>query len=462
MGIVRRLFRRSFDQVDAYATAWEAANAAAMAAEGRLWVVLGDSAAQGVGASAHDRGWVGLVHQRLGSTWRVVNLSRSGARTREVVDAQWPRAQELEPDLVTAVVGGNDAVHTPLADWLRDAGDLVGALPPGLGRLDGGPGGLRAQDSAGERRRPASRPRRAGCWSPTCGRTPDRRTRGCTPTASTRTTGATGSGPTPSRRRSPPAASSAEAPGAHRALEVGPLLGDHPAQTGGWRASSRPPTSSARCAPGASAEDAAGGERLLDGRRPTAGSPGRSGGSRRRTAPVRRSGVRPQVGDRSPRARPARGRRRSPAESCARRPPGPPSRRPSPGGSAPTRSPASRSQSRAGVCTASLPPTTAVTRSGSSSWARGHCASTTSRVRAPDRDRLTTRHVSRAAGARARPSRGRAPRPRRPAPRCRRAPPTAAPRRPSLRRSPLPGRGVGVHLVEAAAEQRRTMPIRGP
>jgi lysophospholipase L1-like esterase len=102
-----------------------------MAAEGRLWVVLGDSAAQGVGASAHDRGWVGLVHQRLGSTWRVVNLSRSGARTREVVDAQWPRAQELEPDLVTAVVGGNDAVHTPLADWLRDAGDLVGALPPG-------------------------------------------------------------------------------------------------------------------------------------------------------------------------------------------------------------------------------------------------------------------------------------------------------------------------------------------
>lgn len=131
MGLVRRVFRRSFSQVEAYAVDWERANAVALTADGPLWVVLGDSAAQGVGASAYDQGWVGLVHRMLGPQWRVVNLSRSGARTREVVDVQWPRARELGGDLITAVVGGNDALRTPLEAWLRDARDLVAALPAG-------------------------------------------------------------------------------------------------------------------------------------------------------------------------------------------------------------------------------------------------------------------------------------------------------------------------------------------
>lgn len=56
---------RTARQVERYAEAWEASNARALAAEGPLWVVLGDSAAQGVGASSYDRGWVGLVLPRL-------------------------------------------------------------------------------------------------------------------------------------------------------------------------------------------------------------------------------------------------------------------------------------------------------------------------------------------------------------------------------------------------------------
>ena len=135
MGLVRRVFRRSLAQVDAYAAAWREHNAASLAAEGPLWVVLGDSAAQGVGASSHLSGYVGVVRQRLqerdGVRWRVVNLSRSGARTREVVDVQWPGARELPAQLVTAVVGGNDALHTKEPIWRRDAADLCAALPPG-------------------------------------------------------------------------------------------------------------------------------------------------------------------------------------------------------------------------------------------------------------------------------------------------------------------------------------------
>ncbi|MCW2678605.1 MAG: Lipolytic enzyme precursor [Frankiales bacterium] len=131
MGIVRRLFRRSFEQVDAYRDAWTTQNAAALAAEGPLWVVLGDSAAQGVGASSHLSGYVGVVLSGLGPQWRVVNLSRSGARTREVVDVQWPAAAGLQPALVTALVGGNDALHTSRTQWLADVRDLCAALPAG-------------------------------------------------------------------------------------------------------------------------------------------------------------------------------------------------------------------------------------------------------------------------------------------------------------------------------------------
>lgn len=132
-GLLRRLspFRRSLAQVEAYAGEWARHNDGALSGEGRLWVVLGDSAAQGVGASAYDRGWVGLVRDRMPEPVRLVNLSRSGARTREVVDVQWPRAAGLAPDLVTVVIGGNDALHTPLAQWLADVDALIDVLPPG-------------------------------------------------------------------------------------------------------------------------------------------------------------------------------------------------------------------------------------------------------------------------------------------------------------------------------------------
>ena len=135
MGLVRRVFRRSFDHVEHYARAWSEHNERALAADGPLWVVLGDSAAQGVGASAYDRGYVGVVLERLrahdGRPWRVVNLSASGARTRDVVDRQWPAARDLPADLVTALVGGNDALRTNEDRWRRDVADLCAVLPAG-------------------------------------------------------------------------------------------------------------------------------------------------------------------------------------------------------------------------------------------------------------------------------------------------------------------------------------------
>ncbi len=128
----RRMFARSYAQVDQYAAEWQAHNVGALQEDGPLWLVLGDSAAQAVGASSRAAGYVGLVLDRLsadGTAWRVVNLSRSGARTRDVVDVQLPAARDLQPDLVTAVVGGNDAVGTSLGEWISDLDRLVAALP---------------------------------------------------------------------------------------------------------------------------------------------------------------------------------------------------------------------------------------------------------------------------------------------------------------------------------------------
>ena len=56
---------------------------------GLLYVALGDSAAQGIGASSPERGYVGLLAERLRETTgrpvELINISRSGAKIEEVV-----------------------------------------------------------------------------------------------------------------------------------------------------------------------------------------------------------------------------------------------------------------------------------------------------------------------------------------------------------------------------------------
>lgn len=98
-------------QVEPYAHAWERHNRAAVTATGPLWIVLGDSMAQGIGASAYDRGWVGQLAESL-PKHRLVNLSVSGGRVSDLLERQIPAMESLgaEPDLVTVIVGSNDLV----------------------------------------------------------------------------------------------------------------------------------------------------------------------------------------------------------------------------------------------------------------------------------------------------------------------------------------------------------------
>lgn len=126
-------------QAAAYAVEWERANAEALAAPGPLWVALGDSTAQAVGTSSREHGYVlvllALLRAQRDQAWRVVNLSRSGARITDVLDEQLPVLEELAssgpPELVTCAVGVNDLVRTPAAKTARDLRELASGLPSG-------------------------------------------------------------------------------------------------------------------------------------------------------------------------------------------------------------------------------------------------------------------------------------------------------------------------------------------
>lgn len=83
------------------------------------YLALGDSTAQGIGASTPGRSYVGQLATRiethLGAPIRVVNLGVSGSTTGLCVRDQLPKAEKVltkHPDLVTLAIGAND-----IAQW---------------------------------------------------------------------------------------------------------------------------------------------------------------------------------------------------------------------------------------------------------------------------------------------------------------------------------------------------------
>src|SRR5258708_5227610 len=123
----------------AFASHWQAHNARALTESGPLWVGLGDSTAQGLGAPSPEGGYVGqvLAELRLGTglPWRVLNLSASGALNRDVLHDQLPRLPGAA-DLVTCGIGANDVLYTAPSRLLRDLRALVGAVPDETVMLD--------------------------------------------------------------------------------------------------------------------------------------------------------------------------------------------------------------------------------------------------------------------------------------------------------------------------------------
>jgi acyl-CoA thioesterase I len=128
----------------AFAEHWRAHNEAILAAagtpdDGPLWVVLGDSTAQGLGAPEPDGGYVGqtlrALEERTGQRWRVVNLSVSGALIRDVLGEQLPALPQA-PDLVTCGIGANDILYSAPSKLFSDLRTLLANVPDNTVLLD--------------------------------------------------------------------------------------------------------------------------------------------------------------------------------------------------------------------------------------------------------------------------------------------------------------------------------------
>ena len=98
-----------------------------------LYVAIGDSAAQGIGASRPGRSYVGEVARHIRSVSskevRVVNLGISGATLGIAIAKELPALAKLQPDILTVSIGANDMVSFEPSRFAAEIETLFAALP---------------------------------------------------------------------------------------------------------------------------------------------------------------------------------------------------------------------------------------------------------------------------------------------------------------------------------------------
>lgn len=100
--------------VESYKKYWTRQNQKTAKPNSITYIALGDSAAQGLGASKPEKGYVGLIAAQMakisGESIRVINLSVSGAKIQDVIDAQLPQVKELSVAnaVITLEIGANE------------------------------------------------------------------------------------------------------------------------------------------------------------------------------------------------------------------------------------------------------------------------------------------------------------------------------------------------------------------
>lgn len=122
-------------QISRYAEYWQKRALVVPPANALVFVALGDSAAQSVGASQPQNGYVGLLADKLqtktGRSVHVINLSVSGAKVANVLADQLPKLEALAktPDIITIEIGANDITTFNEADFKRDLSAVLDRLP---------------------------------------------------------------------------------------------------------------------------------------------------------------------------------------------------------------------------------------------------------------------------------------------------------------------------------------------
>jgi len=97
-----------------------------------VYVALGDSTVEGVGATTAGNNYVGRLDARLRDrypTARTVNLGVAGATSYDVLDGQLERAIALKPHLVTLSIGPNDiTAKVPVRIYAENLEAIIGRL----------------------------------------------------------------------------------------------------------------------------------------------------------------------------------------------------------------------------------------------------------------------------------------------------------------------------------------------
>lgn len=126
----RAAARRVVDMLPVHADWWRER----LQHEGQItYLAIGDSAAQGVGATEPHRGYVGLLARRIRhrsrTSVRVVNLSVSGATTWGARKEQLPKLRNYSPDICTVSIGANDIADFHPDKFERNIREIYAAVP---------------------------------------------------------------------------------------------------------------------------------------------------------------------------------------------------------------------------------------------------------------------------------------------------------------------------------------------
>lgn len=140
LGLVMPGVRQVSAQIEPYTQWWSENNQTIATATGPVLAVIGDSTAIGIGASAPEHSYIGILGRALterdGTPWAILNMAQSGARVADGIERQLPVVERVlgsvrGPTTVVCVIGTNDIVWGRETVSLRESlRTLIGALDP--------------------------------------------------------------------------------------------------------------------------------------------------------------------------------------------------------------------------------------------------------------------------------------------------------------------------------------------
>jgi lysophospholipase L1-like esterase len=123
-------------QLGRYQAYWNRRNQQAAVENEILYFALGDSTAQGIGATKPDKGYVGVIadelQKRSGRPVRTLNLSKSRATLTDMLQRQLPLLKQCQISkdvVVTIEIGANDMGKFEPEKFERQMDELMSQLP---------------------------------------------------------------------------------------------------------------------------------------------------------------------------------------------------------------------------------------------------------------------------------------------------------------------------------------------